>query len=316
MKEKPLVSILAACYNHEKFIDDFVQSVLEQTYDNIELIICDDCSKDNSYGLLLSYWEELENKLAHVEILKNEANQGVTKNFNRLLRAAKGEIIKIVASDDFFAPEAVSRAVSFFEANEEARALITNGNAVKESSSVSSKETLGKMYETEPDFNPETLLKRIFDCNIIAAPCAFLRKNVFDEFGLYDESFAIEDLEYWLRLVSNGVRFFFLDEELIYYRKNENSLTSMEANTALERRRIFLHGEEMGILKKYRSFLPPSEFAKIVINRNINEYYFAAGHGFAKLQKAVKEYLDSFGGWKDTDVAFRTKARFRILKCR
>lgn len=316
MADRPLVSILAACYNHEKFIGDFVQSVMDQTYENIELIICDDCSRDASYEVLMSYKEQLEGRLPHVEILKNETNQGVTKNFNRLVKASRGEIVKIVASDDFFAPDAVSAVVDYFGKNPKARAAVVNGNKIKEGSTYSEKELLGKIYETAPDFNPDTLLRRTFECNIISAPCTFLRKNVFDEFGLYDEDFAIEDLEYWFRLISKGVEFEFIDEELLFYRINENSITSTEANEALARRKTFFHKNEMGILEKYRNSIPAADYAKIIINRNIAELYFAAAHGLEEYKQEIKQELDSFDGWKDTDLAFKAKAKARILKCR
>ena len=63
MSKQPLVSIIIPCYNHENFLDDCLNSILAQTYQNIELLICDDCSPDNSYEKILSYKEELEKRI-------------------------------------------------------------------------------------------------------------------------------------------------------------------------------------------------------------------------------------------------------------
>ena len=113
MSKQPFVSIIIPCYNHEDFLDDCLASILNQTYQNIEILICDDCSPDNSYEKILSYKEKLENKFNNVVILKNEVNCGVTKNVNRMLKLAKGEFVKTIASDDSMAPNAISEMSGF-----------------------------------------------------------------------------------------------------------------------------------------------------------------------------------------------------------
>ena len=132
MIKQPLVSIIIPCYNHEAFLDDCLGSILAQTYPNIELLICDDCSPDNSYEKIMSYREELEKRFNNVIILKNEINCGVTKNVNRMLKLAKGEFVKTLASDDCMAPDAISEMVHFLIENSQIDVVVSNGIKVSE----------------------------------------------------------------------------------------------------------------------------------------------------------------------------------------
>src|ERR1700748_2916719 len=92
----PLVSVLMTAYNREKYIEEAIESVLASSYTNLELIIVDDCSKDNTVEIARSY----EARDPRVKVFINEKNLGDYPNRNRAASLAKGEYIKYVDSDD------------------------------------------------------------------------------------------------------------------------------------------------------------------------------------------------------------------------
>ena len=316
MSDLPIVSLLVPCYNHAKFLDDCLGSIASQTYKNIELIICDDCSKDDSFTVINSHKEELESQISHVLIMRNETNQGVTKNLNRMIKLAKGDFIKIIASDDALAENAIEEFVSYAGENPSADVIFCNGKVIPEDVRIFEKgaiEQCGKIYDKAPDLAAQRLAENIFYSNELSAPCAFYRRSVFERYGLYDETFSIEDLEFWLRLLEKGgCGFAFLDEPLVYYRRNAESITSSSVNERTEQRLIRFHTAELTILEKYRSLVSPKVFADAMLKRYFNIFCFARANGLKRLEDMVEMRYKSFDCWKE--VPLSRKAFFAAQK--
>src|SRR5580698_48796 len=109
---QPLVSILVSNYNYARYIGAAIQSALDQTYSNIELIICDDGSTDNSVSVIEEY-ERNDSRLRFIP----KRNGGQASGFNAAFAASRGEIIALLDSDDLFLPNKVERIVANFQAN-------------------------------------------------------------------------------------------------------------------------------------------------------------------------------------------------------
>jgi glycosyltransferase involved in cell wall biosynthesis len=112
---EPLVSILVSNYNYARYIGSSIQSALDQTYANIELIICDDGSTDDSIRVI----EEYERKDQRLRLIR-KANGGQGSGFNAAFAASRGEIITLLDSDDLFLPHKVERIVADFQAHPDA----------------------------------------------------------------------------------------------------------------------------------------------------------------------------------------------------
>lgn len=106
-----LVSIIMPSYNTGNYIAESIQSVLNQTYENWELIIVDDCSTDNTDEIVASFKDE------RIKYFKNETNSGAALTRNRALREAQGEWIAFLDSDDLWMPEKLERQIKFMEKN-------------------------------------------------------------------------------------------------------------------------------------------------------------------------------------------------------
>lgn len=109
----PLVSIIIPAFNREDFIDQTVKSAIEQTYDNIEIIIVDNCSNDNTYNIVNS----LKNKDQRIKLFRNKENIGPVKNWLKCVDIAKGEFIKILWSDDLISKYYVTNTLKLFKEN-------------------------------------------------------------------------------------------------------------------------------------------------------------------------------------------------------
>src|SRR6202046_1536559 len=128
LPEEPLVSILVSNYNYGRYIGDSIQSALDQTYPNIELIICDEGSTDDSVSVIEPYWQ----KDPRVRLIRKD-NGGQASGFNAAFAASRGEIIALLDSDDRFLPDKVERIVANFQANPDSgfglhRIIRLNGN--------------------------------------------------------------------------------------------------------------------------------------------------------------------------------------------
>ena len=296
----PLISVLIPCYNHEAFLDDCLGSIVDQTYANIELLICDDCSPDGSYAKILSWEETLRNRFSRVEILRNDVNCGVTKNINRMLNLAQGEYIKILASDDAVAPSALECMVEYLVAHPEIHVAVANGVKVSESERYPDFTPIEAIYSEAPDFSPDGFCERVAACNPISAPAAMVRKTVYEQYGFYDEQVKVEDYEFWLRILKDGnVRFGFLDKKLLFYRLNGNSMTSLTGNEGLARRRKLIHSSELGTLAKYREALSAVSYAEIVTDRFLSEYWLAVEYRLKDWKKELDGAWRTFSEKKD-----------------
>ncbi len=110
-KDYGLVSIVMPNYNSEKYVAETIKSVLDQTYENWELLFVDDCSTDNSLEIARSFNDE------RIKILQNEANSGAAVSRNYALREAKGKWIAFLDSDDLWAPTKLEEQIAFMVEN-------------------------------------------------------------------------------------------------------------------------------------------------------------------------------------------------------
>ena len=113
-----LVSVIIASYNHEKYIQDTIKSIIGQTYQNIELIIIDDGSKDTTFEKILELKEECEKRFARVDFEKQE-NIGCALTISKLIKKAKGDYVYMIASDDLAKPDAIELEADFLNKNPE-----------------------------------------------------------------------------------------------------------------------------------------------------------------------------------------------------
>ena len=208
----PLVSIICHCYNHEKFVVDSLNSVLNQIYTTIEIIIVDDCSNDNSVSVIIDFVAK------HPEIIfiRNTQNLGITKSFNNALKTAKGEFIIDLATDDILLPDCIALQVATFQNSPYKNLAIVYGNA-----ELIAENGKFKSYFFEVNASKKVITKR--PTGAIYAVSGMIKRDVYDTLNGYDERLEYEDYDFWIR-ASRDYEIDFIDEILIQKRVVTDSL--------------------------------------------------------------------------------------------
>src|SRR6478672_937834 len=112
LRRFPLVTAFVGCYNHSRFVEECLDSVRQQTYPKLQVIIFDDCSKDNSVSVIENWLKEHQ---LDWQFITHTRNIGICASFNEVLRLARGKYISVVAADDVWLPDKTSRQVEMME---------------------------------------------------------------------------------------------------------------------------------------------------------------------------------------------------------
>jgi glycosyltransferase involved in cell wall biosynthesis len=225
----PLVTVICTCYNHQRFLKESLDSVFNQTYQNIQIIVVDDASTDGSRNIIESYLKERSGLTA----VFNEVNKGICVSFNKGLALAKGKYIIDLATDDVMERDKIEKQVHFFEKlNDTYAALFTNARHIDE---VSKPLDLHfKPGERVPEGN---IYKDVIMRFFLPGASIMVRRKVLEELGGYDESLAYEDFDFWVRS-SRNYKYAYLNEPLIRHRILRGSLSTKffkpEERTMLE----------------------------------------------------------------------------------
>lgn len=221
MQNLPLVTVICISYNHEAYVIEALNSVMNQTYSNIELVIADDFSTDNS-RTVIENWVKNNPQIC---FLPNEKNIGNTKTFNEALKKSKGTFILDLAADDILEKNCIETLLSPFTKNGAIGISYANTLLVSESNEPIATTYASKEYPNNKNI-PESgdIYKQIigqkFELNSVAS---LVKREVFEKLNAYDESLYYEDLDLWIR-ASRTYHFAYTDKVVVRKRVLENSL--------------------------------------------------------------------------------------------
>ena len=202
-----LVSIVIPAYNHGRYLDEAIQSVLGQDYPNVKLIVLNDGSTDDTHEVLEKYGDRF--------VWETQANMGQSATLNKGWAMSKGEILGYLSADDVLEQRAVSAAAAVFEKHAEASATYCDFNLIDPQSRVIRR-------VTTPEFNYRDMLVTV---TCPPGPGAFFRRAAFDRTGPWDVSLRqMPDYDFWLRLGLQG-KFVRIPEVLAGYRVHDASQT-------------------------------------------------------------------------------------------
>ncbi|MEW5676004.1 glycosyltransferase [Flavobacterium enshiense] len=251
MQNSPLVSVICLCYNHAKFVEAALNSVLNQTYQNIELLIADDCSSDDSEQVIKKWLQQHPG----IVFISNPANIGNTKTFNKLLQLAKGDYIIDLAADDVLLPHCIEKQLYTFQNTKHKNVGIVYGNAELISEE---NKPLGYYYNQDQNGKIENLppsgdiyLSVLSQSHKICSVSSLIKRDVLESLSGYDENLAYEDLDLWVR-ASRYYHFDFIEDTLVQKRIAVNSLGSQFYNRFNSRTRKINHSSYLVIKKAIR----------------------------------------------------------------
>ena len=229
----PKVSVIIVTYNSGDFIIENLDSVYKLLWKEIELIITDDCSTDNTVELCKTWLKKNKERFLSTSLVTSEVNTGVSANVNRGLEKATGEWVKFLGGDDAFAPGFLTNCMEHVAANPEIRVLFSQLNVYRETF-----EEKNFIYTTPDEISPYSIVWPERDAEsqhrillnsdrIHFTPTAFLHRETLLSVGGFDERFRdFEDYTLWLNLTRTGHKLHFMHKVTVNYRRHSHALNN------------------------------------------------------------------------------------------
>jgi len=192
--KNPKVSVVIPAYNHERYVGEAIQSVLDQTFQDLELIIINDGSTDNTETEILKFKDE------RIRYFSQE-NRGLSATLNRGIELARGEYFNFLPSDDAFLPEKLATQLKAFEESKEIGVVFSyqlvvdgEGKEIKDDPIID--------WFTVPFETKEEIFPALFERDFLSVPTALIRMECFKKIGLFDESLkTAQDYDLWMRIL-------------------------------------------------------------------------------------------------------------------
>ncbi len=260
--EDKLVSIITPIYNGEKYIEECIKSVLNQSYKNIEMIIIDDGSTDNSENIIKKY----SNSFPYIKYIKCKENKGVWSARNIGIENARGRFIAFLDTDDLYKINKIEKQVNFMLKNNYAFTY-TAYELIDENSN-----SLNKIVEAKENENYEELLKG----NNIGCLTVMIDRSKIDT-PIRFENYHHEDYILWLKILKNKEIAYGLNEVLSYYRKSKSSISNNKFKSAIWTWNIYINIEKLPLKKALYCFFNYmiNGFIKNSYKKETTYFYFS-----------------------------------------
>ncbi|SHG35791.1 Glycosyltransferase involved in cell wall bisynthesis [Flavobacterium fluvii] len=263
MQKSDLVTVICSCYNHARFVSESIESVLNQSHTNIQLIIIDDCSTDDSVAVI----EKFLSQFPQILFIKNETNLGITKSFNNAIRFAKGDYILDLSADDVLLPNCIGIQLETFYTSKMEDLAIVFGNA-----ELIAENGVHNSYFFDVDANYKTITKIpvgdiystiISTQTIICSVSAMIKKSYFDILKGYDESLSYEDFDFWIR-IARHYNIDFVDAVLV---KKRIVSTSLHSSFSIPKN---INGFSTYLILKKAFFLNRNKKENRILSKRVN----------------------------------------------
>lgn len=225
-----LVSIIMGIYNCENRIEECIESIQKQTYKNWELIICDDCSSDNSFSVVT----EIAKTHSRIKVIQNQKNSKLAFSLNHCLEFAKGEYIARMDDDDVCYPERIEKQVNFLEKNLQYDVV----------------GSLADIYDGAKIIGVRKIKEIPEPHDLIWGPChmhptVMMRKSAYEKLNGYtvlQRTQRGQDWDLWFRFYSMGMKGYNLQEPLLRYHESKSDNKKRTLKTAWMYTRTALYG--------------------------------------------------------------------------
>jgi|694.fasta_scaffold155536_2 glycosyltransferase involved in cell wall biosynthesis len=208
----PQISVLMPVYNCESYIAEAVESILNQTFSDFELLIIDDCSTDNTVSIIKSYND------SRINLIVKPINSGYTNSLNYGLTIAKGEFIARMDGDDISLPTRFEEQIKVLSNNLKVIVCGTNASII------------GSEQDIIKPEKHETIFANMIVSNPIIHPSVIIRKSVLDNLEYDKLKEPAEDFDLWTKLIWKG-DFYNIQKKLLLYRVHENNITKIKNKT-------------------------------------------------------------------------------------
>lgn len=278
---KDLISVIIANYNNEKYLEQCLESVLNQTLKNFEIVVGDDCSTDGSRALLKKYSE----KYSNVKIVYNQTNVGVTQNRHNAILASQGEYLTTLDADDYYYDK--NKLLNEFNLLKEHRDKLNQEIiAYSNTAIVNEKGEFLNLFYNDDVFPDGNLLKQIYSRKCVIPRDFIFSRSAYDRVGGYDIKIPIyEDYDLDIRLAKE-LEFYCTMAVGTAYRQNTGGLSQAKM-TRHYRWQLYIIKKNKHLLADniiYQEFR--NKLYKAYTLNYINKYKITAG-----IYRFVKKYI-------------------------
>lgn len=272
--KSPLVSIIVSCYNHENYIEECIMSVINQDYNNIELLVVDDGSSDNSVDIISRL------KAKHGFYFLAQKNKGLTKTLNETIAKSKGEYVIPFGSDDVMLPHRVSAQIAYIKDKPEVGICGGNIELIDSDGALYPESRQGRDIPFRRMNFEDVFLERK---PYVPATTLLIRREALEKVGGFDEDNCLEDLMIELKITNAGYYIDCIPVVLAQHRKHATN-TSKNTKFMIE-----------NILDTYESFSehPDYEFVKY---KFLNSMFLKVSNRDRKFAKSLLKDIP-FNKW-------------------
>ena len=265
MDNLPLVSIGIPNFNYAHFITNALESVVNQTYTNIELIIVDDVSTDNSIEVIED-WIGRNIGIIKIKFIKNRVNVGLTKACNVILQNAEGKYFQTLDADDLLCSDKIQNQVNLLEASNKSAWIYSNISVIDETGEIIHPDYLGRIGYNKDDMPIGNIHSQLFDFNFIPLPSVLINTAYAKSVGGFDENVQVQDYYMWLKL-SEQFETLYMPGITAMYRAHQSSMSNSTITSA--------RSIESVLKIKYRYY---STSDKIIREKIKKDIYFSAAY--------------------------------------
>ncbi len=232
MDKQPLVSICIPTFNSEHYIDMVLRSALVQTHKNLEIMVVDNCSTDNTIQKVKKMQEQYPQIILH----QNSENIGMVGNWNKCLEKSTGDFVNILHADDLYSEIMIEKQLDQYSKYPDTGLVFTLVYFINERNRIIGKTKIPEELTGRPIIdNKELILALMKNSNsFLTCPSVMIRKSILKETGNFNSEFRhAVDLEMWLR-ISKKYKVAIINENLMYYRITPNQATTKYHNARFE----------------------------------------------------------------------------------
>lgn len=227
----PVVSVIMPNYNNEAYIEIAIRSVLEQSYQNFELLVVDDCSTDSSLDIAT----RIANAHSNIKILIQTKNAGPARARNVGMENAKGKYIIFFDADDVMMEGRLDHTVKIFSENPEVNMIFGSYMAINEEGQLLNRELYFPNY-----LNNDNILLHELKRNYLWTAFGAIRREIAEKYRFDETLPSSEDYDYFLKLVYEGYQYYFHPKPIIQYRIHDNN-SSAKMDKSLNATRTILN---------------------------------------------------------------------------
>ena len=214
----PLITVGVIAYNSSEYILDLLESIKAQTYQNVELIVSDDKSSDNTVAISEEWISKNIDRFVRAEVIVPEHNTGTAGNYNRALFAAKGEWMKFIDGDDLLFPNCLEDNVEYVTKHPEAKVVFSDILYFEDAKNPSNKHFVSEEEKRFFEKDVEEQFKVVLKKNHIPPSSSFMSVEVLKANPYQEEYGIVEDAPKWIDLTKKGYKFYYFDKVTTGYR--------------------------------------------------------------------------------------------------